>query len=146
MKKPEPHYDSNHHLIIPPAYTGARLEKWLDRNRVKLKHKTLTKSEQVMKARINSGAISDTWCYAFIESRLEKRDIIKTLPSSDTLKAARILMRIFHIMAGKDSGKVFEKAVARGDLEKAMSITSSFNEKLIPIYFQAVREMRIEIV
>ena len=142
--KTEPYHNSNGNLVIPPAYTGARLEKWLDKNRPK--RKTLTKQEQIMKVRLNSGGVDDAWCYTFIESRLEKGDIIKTLPSIETLRAAQTLMRILHIMAGKNSGKVFEKAVARGDLEKAMSIASSFNEKLIPIYFQAVKEMRIEIV
>jgi len=146
MKKTEPFYDKAGQLNIPPAWTGAKLERWLNSHRVKPEKQLKTIPQQVILARLNSGGINDTWCYNFIEKNLEKGDIIKNLQSVDTLKAAQLLMRVFHIMAGKDSGRVFEKAVANGDFKKASSMASPANAKLLPIYIKAVRKMRVKLV
>ena len=142
----QPFYDSTGSLVIPAAWTGRRLETWLNAHRVKPKKQLKTVPQQVMAARLNSGGINDTWCYNFIEKNLEKGDIIKNLQSIDTLKASQLLMRIFYIMAGKDSGRVFEKAIAMGDFKKASSMASPSNAKLLPIYIKAVRKMRVKLV
>jgi len=93
MKTQQPYYNSTGNLVIPSAWNGQRLERWFDKQRVKPKKQLKTIPQQVMTARLNSGGIDDAWCYSFIESNLEKGDIIKTLPSTDTLKAAQVLMR-----------------------------------------------------
>ena len=142
----QPFYDSTGSLVIPAAWTGRRLETWLNSHRVKPKKQSITVPQQVMAARLNSGKIDDVWCYNFIEGNLEKGYIIKNLQSVDTLKAAQLLMRVFHIMAGKDSGKVFEKSIANGDFKKASAMASLFNAKLLPIYIKAVRKMKIKLV
>jgi len=142
----QPFYDSTGSLVIPAAWTGRRLETWLNSHRVKPEKQLKTIPQQVMLARLNSGGINDTWCYNFIEKNLEKGDIIKNLQSVDTLKASQLLLRVFRIMAGEDSGKVFEKAVASGDFKKASSMASPANAKLLPIYIKAVRKMKIKLV
>ena len=146
MKKTSPYYNAIGQLEIPPAWTGAKLEQWLNSHRVKPEKQLKTIPQQVMLARLNSGGINDTWCYNFIEKNLEKGDIIKNLQSVDTLKASQLLLRVFRIMAGEDSGKVFEKAVASGDFKKASSMASPANAKLLPIYIKAVRKMKIKLV
>ena len=146
MKKTEPYYNVIGQLEIPPAYTGRRLETWLNKHRKKPVKQSITVPQQVMAARLNSGGIDEKWCYNFIEKNLEKGDIIRNLQSVDTLKASQLLMRIFYIMAGKDSGRVFEKAIAMGDFKKASSMASPSNAKLLPIYIKAVRKMRVKLV
>jgi len=142
----QPFYDSTGSLVIPAAWTGRRLETWLNAHRVKPKKQLKTVPQQVMAARLNSGGIDEKWCYNFIEKNLEKGDIIRNLQSVDTLKASQLLLRVFRIMAGEDSGKVFEKAVASGDFKKASSMASPANAKLLPIYIKAVRKMKIKLV
>jgi len=142
----QPFYDNAGRLNIPAAWTGRRLETWLNAHRVKPKKQLKTVPQQVMAARLNSGGIDEKWCYNFIEKNLEKGDIIRNLQSVDTLKASQLLMRIFYIMAGKDSGRVFEKAIAMGDFKKASSMASPSNAKLLPIYIKAVRKMRVKLV
>ena len=146
MKKTEPYYNAIKQLVVPPAWDGRCLERWLDKHRKKPSKQLKTVPQQVMTARLNSGKIDDVWCYNFIEGNLEKGYIIKNLQSVDTLKAAQLLMRVFHIMAGKDSGKVFEKSIANGDFKKASAMASLSNAKLLPIYIKAVRKMKINLV
>ena len=142
----QPFYDSTGSLVIPAAWTGRRLETWLNSHRVKPEKQLKTIPQQVILARLNSGGIDEKWCYNFIEKNLEKGDIIRNLQSVDTLKASQLLLRVFRIMAGEDSGKVFEKAVASGDFKKASSMASPANAKLLPIYIKAVRKMKIKLV
>jgi len=145
MKKTSPYYNTIGQLEIPPAYTGDHLETWLNKHRKKPAKQLITVPQQVMAARLNSGGIDEKWCYNFIEKNLEKGDMIRTLPSIDTLKASQLLLRVFHIMAGEDSGKVFEKSIANGDFKKASVMASLSNAKLLPIYIKAVRKMRIKL-
>ena len=145
MKENTPNYNTLGHLVIPSAYTGKRLEKWLERNRIKPKIKLKTKPQQIMTARLNSG-VDDGWCYNFIETHALEIGLNKYLHSKEILHGAQLLMRVFQIMAGNSSGRVFDNALASGDVEKAAGMASPANEKLLPIYWKAIREMEIDLV